>query len=47
MDLSYSGHFDLALTIASEEWPENKPGLAAFNEKFVQALRDSHYWKDF
>lgn len=47
MDLSYSGHLDLALKIASEEWPENKPGLAAFNEKFVQALRDSHYWKDF
>lgn len=47
MDLSYSGHFELAMKIASEEWPSEKPGLLKFKEKFTQALHDSLYWKDF
>lgn len=47
MDLSYSGQFDLAMKIASEVWPADKPGLLAFKDKFTQALHDSLYWKSF
>lgn len=47
MDLSYSGHSEMALKIASDEWPKDKEGLSNFKEKFVQALQDSPYWKKF
>lgn len=47
MDLSYSGHFKLAMKMASEMWPEKKPGLSKFKEDFAQALHDSPYWRYF
>lgn len=47
MDLSYSGQLNLAMKIATETWPSNKPGLIDFKHKFTQALQDSLYWKDF
>ena len=46
MDLSYSGHFDFAMKLASETWPTDKPGLLDFKNKFTKALYDSLYWKD-
>ena len=47
MDLSYSGQFDLAMKIASETWPSDKPGFLVFKNKFTQALQDSLYWTYF
>lgn len=47
MDLSYSGHFKLALQLADETWPSEKPGLEKFKNEFSQALQDSRYWKEF
>ncbi len=47
MDLSYSGHFKLALQLADETWPAEKPGLAKFKSEFSQALKISRYWKEF
>jgi hypothetical protein len=47
MEFSYSGHFELALKMADEVWPAEKPGLSKFKADFTQALRDSLYWKDF
>lgn len=47
MDLSYSGHFKLALRLADETWPSKKTGLEKFKSEFSQALRDSLYWKEF
>jgi len=47
MDLSYSGHLDLAMKIATEVWPLKKPGLAQFKKDFAEALNDSFYWKSF
>lgn len=47
MNLSYSGHFKLALQLTDETWPSEKPGLGKFKSEFSQALRDSQYWKEF
>jgi hypothetical protein len=47
MNLSYSGHFKLALSLADETWPAEKPGLEKFKNEFSQALHDSLYWKEF
>lgn len=47
MELSYSGHFKLALQFADEVWPTEKPDLVKFKNEFTQALRNSLYWKDF
>lgn len=47
MELSYSGHSKLALKIATEEWPTEREGLSDFKEKFLQALKESRYWKEF
>lgn len=47
MNLSYSGHYKLALQLADETWPSEKPGLEKFKSEFSQALRDSQYWKEF
>ncbi|MBK7890111.1 MAG: hypothetical protein IPJ84_04465 [Bdellovibrionales bacterium] len=46
MDLSYSGHFKLALQVADETWPVGKPGLEKFKSEFSQALQNSQYWKE-
>ena len=46
MELSYSGHFKLALQLADETWPANKPGLVKFKNEFSQALQSSRYWKE-
>lgn len=46
MELSYSGHFKLALQVADETWPVEKPGLAKFKSEFSQALQNSQYWKE-
>jgi hypothetical protein len=45
MDLSYSGHFELAKKMANDVWPTNKPGLSKFLEEFSNALNESLYWK--
>ena len=47
MDLSYSGHFKLALQLADKVWPAEKSGLEKFKNEFSQALRNSLYWKEF
>lgn len=47
MDLSYSGHLELALKTANEVWPVEKPGLLKFKQDFTGALQDSLYWKNF
>lgn len=47
MELSYSGHFDLALRLADETWPAKKSGLTKFKDEFSKALHDSLYWKKF
>lgn len=47
MDLSYSGHLDLALIIADNTWPVEKPGLSEFKLRFKNLLNDSFYWKEF
>jgi len=47
MELSYSGHLDLAFKIADETWPNEKPGLSEFKIKFKDLLSDSPYWKEF
>lgn len=50
MDLSYSGHLDLALQIAEETWIQNKDGfetLTTFKKTFVESLNESEYWKAF
>lgn len=47
MDLSYSGHFELALQLVEEAWPDKKPGLKEFKRKFSEALKDSQYWREF
>jgi len=47
MELSYAGHFELALKMVDEVWPEKKPGLSKFKEDFTQALQESLYWKYF
>ncbi len=46
MDMSYSGHYKLALQLADETWPVEKPGLTKFKSEFSQALQSSPYWKD-
>ncbi len=46
MDLSYSGHFKLALRMTDETWPVEKPGLEKFKNEFSQALQNSPYWKE-
>ena len=45
MDLSYSGHLNLAMKIAEEAWPIEKEGLIDFKNKFMDALSESSYWK--
>jgi hypothetical protein len=45
MDLSYTGHFDLALKVADETWPPDMPGLEKFKSDFREALDSSIYWK--
>ena len=45
MDLSYSGQFELALKMASEVWPPQKPGFELFKNDFKKALQDSPYWQ--
>lgn len=45
MELSYSGHFKLALKLANEVWPVEKPGLMKFKNEFSEALHESIYWK--
>ncbi len=47
MELSYSGHLKLALQVADETWPIEKPGLAKFKSEFSQALQKSQYWRGF
>jgi len=47
MDLSYTGHFKLALQLADETWPSEKPGLVKFKSEFSQALHESQYWREF
>lgn len=47
MDLSYSGHFKLALEIAEKTWPSKFPGFKEFKKKFPECLNDSPYWKEF
>ena len=44
MELSYSGHFKLALQLADETWPSEKSGLEKFKKEFSQALQNSQYW---
>lgn len=46
MDLSYSGHFQFALKLAGEVWPNERPGLEKFKSEFSQALRESLYWQE-
>jgi len=46
MDLSYSGHFKLALQMADETWPVEKPGLEKFKSECSQALQSSQYWRE-
>lgn len=45
MELSYSGHFNLALKLADEVWPIDKPGLMKFKDEFSKSLHESIYWK--
>lgn len=47
MNLSYSGHFPLALRVADLTWPSEKPGLANFKLEFHNALNSSPYWKNY
>lgn len=47
MDLSYSGNSKMALLLAEELWPSDRPGLEKFKAEFSQALRESLYWKEF
>ncbi|MBI4042483.1 MAG: hypothetical protein HY391_03295 [Deltaproteobacteria bacterium] len=47
MDLSYTGHFELALKMADEIWPKTKPDLSKFKEDFTKALQETPYWKNF
>ncbi|MBC7466240.1 MAG: hypothetical protein H7256_09625 [Bdellovibrio sp.] len=47
MELSYTGHFNLALKLADEVWPSGKPGLAKFKNEFSEALHESIYWKNY
>ncbi len=47
MEMSYSGHFKLALQLADKTWPVEKPGLASFKNEFSKALQKSQYWKNF
>lgn len=46
MELSYSGHFSLALKLADETWPARKSGLEKFKDEFSKALHESLYWRD-
>lgn len=47
MELSYSGHFDLVLKVATDTWQIGDPGLSKFEEEFSLASRESRYRKDF
>ncbi len=47
MDLSYTGHLDMALKIADETWPPTKEGLPEFKKTFISCLNESEYWKAF
>lgn len=47
MELSYSGHFDLALKFADSTWPDRKAGLREFKDEFKNLLNGSQYWKEF
>ncbi|MDD4976400.1 MAG: hypothetical protein PHY93_18725 [Bacteriovorax sp.] len=47
MDLSYSGHLDLAFKIADKTWPVERPGLSEFKLEFKNLLNNSPYWKEF
>lgn len=47
MELSYSGHMDLAFKIADKTWPNEKNGLTEFKIKFKNLLNASPYWREF
>ena len=47
MDLSYTGHLNLALEIAKKTWPSKFPGHQKFEKDFPKHLNDSSYWKEF
>lgn len=50
MELSYSGHLDLAMEIAEKTWIQNKNAmetLETFKKIFVECLNDSKSWKEF
>lgn len=47
MDLSYTGHLNLALEIAEKTWPVKFPGLIEFKKKLLECLNDSPYWSEF
>lgn len=47
VDLSYSGHPDLALKLAGEAWPLSRDKLEGFKAEFRKELEGSKYWKKF
>jgi hypothetical protein len=44
MNLSYSGHIQLAMETVAEIWPADRPGLKKFKDEFRSALEKSSYW---
>lgn len=47
MDLSYTGHVDLAMKVPEMVWPSEKPGLPKFQADFKDALKQSKYWNEY
>ncbi len=47
MDLSYTGHLDLALSLAEELWPKQRFGFQKFKLDFTRALSESVFWRQF
>lgn len=45
MDLSYSGHFKLAMKLVDNLWPSNRPEIEQFKSSFSEALHRSQYFQ--
>lgn len=47
MDLSYSGHLQLALKIAEKSWPSHGFQFPKFKKEFLEYLGNSSYWIEY